>query len=456
MTAASIASAAYQPEEDDDASDVSEASADDLGDDEPEADGDAAADEAAPATEAPAAAPAKEATPAAAPAEPWYKRHRPTRNQIEIGVFGGILLPAKDHELYNPATPWQPYKRVAPDFGVRVGYYPLRVLGLEIEGGLAPTKVTTDNSRALLGTFRGYGLVQLPYRLAPFALFGIGLMGTTGLGKDVDPALHYGGGVKFYVNDLIALRLDARDNLTRQMGIAAGRTHNVEILLGVSIVLNRQKPKEDPDTDGDGFKDKVDACPTVPGVAPDGCPPPDPDTDGDGFKDKVDACPTEPGVAPDGCPIPDRDGDGIPDPDDQCPDDPETKNNYLDQDGCPDEIPKEVKKFTGVIEGIFFDTDKDTITPQSRPVLDRAKAVLDEYPEVKVEISGHTDTDGDRDHNIDLSRRRAEAVRRYLVDAGIDESRITTRGAGPDEPLGSNDTEAGKAKNRRIEFNLIQ
>lgn len=92
----------------------------------------------------------------------------------------------------------------------------------------------------------------------------------------------------------------------------------------------------------------------------------------------------------------------------------------------------------------------------TQPVLDRAKAVLDEYPEVKVEISGHTDTDGDRDHNIDLSRRRAEAVRRYLVDAGIDESRITTRGAGPDEPLGSNDTEAGKAKNRRIEFNLIQ
>ena len=81
--------------------------------------------------------------------------------------------------------------------------------------------------------------------------------------------------------------------------------------------------------------------------------------------------------------------------------------------------------------------------------------MLKEFPDVRVEISGHTDTDGDRDHNLDLSARRAEAVKRYLVDAGIDGARLQTRGAGPDEPIADNATKAGKAQNRRIEFKLI-
>jgi OOP family OmpA-OmpF porin len=417
---------------------------------------------AAPAP-APTSAPAAESTakPAkAASDEPWIKRHRPTRNQIEVGIYGGIFVPAKDHELYNPANAsvaWQPYNKVAPDLGVRVGYYPLSVLGIELEGGIAPTKAATDKSSALLGTFRGYAIAQLPYRVTPFALIGLGLLGTTGLGGDVDPALHLGGGVKFYINDLLALRLDVRDNVATQVGEASGRTNHLEVLLGLSFVLNRKKPAPDPDTDGDGFKDRVDKCVQVPGVAPDGCPPPeDPDSDGDGFKDSVDKCVDVPGVAPDGCPPPDRDGDGIIDPLDKCPDEPETKNNYKDDDGCPDEIPKEVKRYTGVIEGIYFDTDKDVIKSDSRPTLDNAAKVMKEFPDMKVEISGHTDTDGVREHNVDLSRRRAEAVRKYLIDAGIDPSRITTRGAGPDEPRDSNESEAGKAKNRRIEFSLIQ
>jgi OOP family OmpA-OmpF porin len=392
--------------------------------------------------------------------EPWMRRHRPTRNQIEVGVFGGILVPSKNHELYNPAdasVTWQPYNKVAPDIGLRLGYYPLSFLGLEIDGGIAPTKARTDKSGAVLGTFRGYALLQLPYRVAPFALVGVGLLGTTGLGGDLDPALHLGGGVKFYVNDLIALRLDVRDNVATKVGAASGRTNHLEVLLGVSIVLNKKKPPPEPDTDGDGFKDRVDACPKVPGVAPDGCPvKEDPDTDGDGFKDSKDACVEVPGIAPDGCPAPDRDGDGNPDSTDQCPDVPETKNNYQDEDGCPDEVPKEVKKFTGVIEGIYFDTDQATIKPASKPTLDNATKVLKDYPEVRVEISGHTDTDGDREHNIDLSLRRADAVKKYLIDAGIDAGRITTRGVGPDEPLADNTSAEGKAKNRRIQFALIQ
>jgi len=107
--------------------------------------------------------------------EPWIKRHRPTAMQMEAGIYGGIMLPAQDHELYNPnAATWQSYKKIAPDIGLRFGFYPLSFLGIEVEGGVAPTKVADGSSSALLGMFRGYGIVQLPYRIAPFGLFGIG------------------------------------------------------------------------------------------------------------------------------------------------------------------------------------------------------------------------------------------------------------------------------------------
>ena len=426
--------------------------------------------------------------------EKWIKRYRPTRNQLELGIYGGIMLPAKDHELYDPtinnAGNWQPYKKLAPDIGLRFGYYPLSFLGLEIEGGVVPTKLRDDSEKALLGTFRGYGVLQLPYRIAPFVLAGVGMMGTTGsakLGKDIDPVLHFGGGVKFYINRLLALRIDARDNVSAQHNVDAGRTHHIEVLFGLSLLLNRKKPEpkreldsdgdgfldsvdkcvnvrgvapdgcplpipvEEPDTDGDGFKDSVDACVNDPGTEPDGCP----DTDGDGFKDNVDKCPQVPGVAPDGCPPPDTDGDGILDPVDKCIPEPETKNGYQDGDGCPDEVPKAIARFSGVIKGIYFDVDKDAIKKTSRKTLDAAAAVLKEHNDVRLEISGHTDSDGNRDHNIDLSRRRAEAVKKYMVDAGIDAARLTSRGVGPDEPVADNKTKKNKALNRRIEFKLL-
>jgi OOP family OmpA-OmpF porin len=143
-------------------------------------------------------------------------------------------------------------------------------------------------------------------------------------------------------------------------------------------------------------------------------------------------------------------------PADKCPDKPETKNNFEDDDGCPDEIPEKIKKFTGVIKGIEFDTGKDTIRKVSEPVLENALLVLNEYPKTRIEISGHSDDVGTREFNLELSRKRAESVKRWFVGKGIDEKRIATRGAGPDEPIADNKDAAGKQKNRRIEFKLIQ
>jgi OOP family OmpA-OmpF porin len=170
--------------------------------------------------------------------------------------------------------------------------------------------------------------------------------------------------------------------------------------------------------------------------------------------DELDRCPREAGPI-EGCPDPDADRDGVPVPADRCPDKPETKNGFDDADGCPDEVPEKIKKFTGVIQGIEFDRGKETIRAISASTLDGAASILEEYPNLRVLISGHTDTDGSREFNLDLSRRRAESVKAYFVGKGIDATRIETLGAGPDQPIADNKTAAGKQKNRRIEFKLI-
>ena len=431
--------------------------------------------------------------------EPWIRRYRPRRNSFEFGIYGGIFLNSKEHELFDPVMEeagrpdyWKPYRRVAPSFGLRFGYYPLSFFGGELEGGAMPTwtydEGTNENiARATHYSFHGHLVGQLPFwSIAPFVLVGGGLLGTSGaLGSDVDPSIHFGGGVKFFLNDWVLLRLDIRNHMAAQKDINDGATSYPEFLLGLSLRFGG-KPSEsvdsdgdgyideedacpyDPenyngyededgcpeyDRDGDGFFDNQDACPDVPGVAPDGCPPKD--SDGDGFLDGQDACPNEPGVPPDGCPIRDSDKDGILDPQDQCVYEPETYNGFEDEDGCPDTIPEAAIEFNGVIQGIFFDFNKATIKSKSKPVLDRAVEVLSEFPSLRVEVSGHTDNKGSAEYNQKLSQKRADAVKEYLVGKGVAAERLETRGAGEDEPIDSNKTARGRAKNRRIEFKIL-
>jgi outer membrane protein OmpA-like peptidoglycan-associated protein len=189
---------------------------------------------------------------------------------------------------------------------------------------------------------------------------------------------------------------------------------------------------------------------SVPGFAPTGCP----DGDADGVLDRDDQCPSQAGLAPDGCPG-DSDGDGLRDDVDKCPSEAETSNGFEDDDGCPDEVPDVVKRFSGAIDGITFGTNQAEIRPGSRGVLDEAARVLDEYPSLRVEVVGHTDDRGAREHNLDLSLRRAESVKAYLVRQGVEPTRLIVRGAGPDEPLIAEKTKEARQKNRRIEFRVL-
>jgi outer membrane protein OmpA-like peptidoglycan-associated protein len=205
-----------------------------------------------------------------------------------------------------------------------------------------------------------------------------------------------------------------------------------------------------PDTDGDGIADKDDACPDVAGLKSlGGCP----DTDGDGITDKSDKCPDVKGPKENGgCPWPDRDGDKVLDKDDKCPDEAGTVSN----NGCPEVTEEAIKKLNDYAKTILFDTNKDTFKQQTFPVLLAISAILKEYPSSKFSIEGHTDSDGSNEFNLRLSDSRALAVKKYLVEQGIDEFRLSAMGYGESKPIDTNKTKAGKANNRRVEVKLVK
>jgi outer membrane protein OmpA-like peptidoglycan-associated protein len=221
------------------------------------------------------------------------------------------------------------------------------------------------------------------------------------------------------------------------------------------------------DNDGDGVIDGMDGCPMAAedfdGFSDgDGCP--DPDNDNDGIDDAADRCPTEPEDLDgdrdgDGCPDQDADGDGVPDDSDACPGEAETLNQYLDEDGCPDEKPQRVevtKQQIVIKEQIQFQSGKATIRVESYPVLDDVVMVLRDYPDIQIRIEGHTDNVGNDATNLELSKQRADAVFEYIISKGIDARRLITEGFGETRPIDTNTTTTGKARNRRVEFHILQ
>ncbi|HSO00097.1 MAG TPA: OmpA family protein [Candidatus Nanopelagicales bacterium] len=216
------------------------------------------------------------------------------------------------------------------------------------------------------------------------------------------------------------------------------------------------------DKDGDKILDDVDACVDVAGVPSadpkqHGCPPPD--TDKDGVIDAKDACVDIPGEATDdpatnGCP--DTDKDGIYVPADACPNEKGKPSPDPQQNGCPTSV-RVTEKEIIILQQVQFDTGRATIKRVSDPLLDEVAAVLKEHPEItRVEVQGHTDIRGNRAYNLTLSQNRANAVMKALTQRGIEESRLTAKGYGPDVPIGDNKTEEGRQKNRRVQFKIIE
>lgn len=182
------------------------------------------------------------------------------------------------------------------------------------------------------------------------------------------------------------------------------------------------------DSDRDGIPDSADKCPQAP-------------EDVDGFEDA------------DGCPDPDNDRDGVPDKSDKCPLAP----GPADAEGCPKAVRVDLAIGQIVLlQPIEFATNKDTVLEQSAPVLEEVRATLAANPQfVRVRIEGHTDARGSNHKNLDLSARRAESVRAWLVGHGISSSRLLSSGCGALFPIATNKTDEGRQRNWRIELHIV-
>ena len=248
------------------------------------------------------------------------------------------------------------------------------------------------------------------------------------------------------------------------------------------------------DRDGDGYIDTVDKCPDEPEnyngyQDDDGCPD-DPDTDKDGIPDSVDQCVLEPEdfdkyLDNDGCPDIDNDADLIPDDKDKCPNEAEDRDGFRDEDGCPDPDNDEDKVLDfedmcpnepgpadkdpkgcpqkpvlavvaeneiRISQQIHFEYTRAAVRPDSFPVLDAVADIMKRYPDMSIEVQGHTDNRGGADYNKRLSDQRAAAVKLYLVSHGIAADRLTSHGYGLERPLVPNDSDNNRALNRRVQF----
>lgn len=212
------------------------------------------------------------------------------------------------------------------------------------------------------------------------------------------------------------------------------------------------------DADFDGVPDDRDGCRGIPGIATkdpatNGCPP---DTDGDGVDDLQDACPTAPGPrtfdpATNGCDL-DRDKDGVPNAADACPDDPGTPDSDPARSGCPLAFVRGDR-----IELLAPVTFGPGLEVSEAPVLHAILDALVKHPEVsRLRIEAHTDGRGDAVANRKVTAARAASIVRWLRDRGVDESRLTSAGVGADRPIDTNETEAGRANNRRVELHIVR
>ncbi|MCA1932294.1 MAG: OmpA family protein [Calditerrivibrio sp.] len=385
-----------------------------------------------------------------------------------------------------------------PEIGLKVERFLNENLGFEIGLGYVPTKKDSDGSNNDMLQHHihlKYYLMEMN-KLKPYVAGGLG--GDLTRGMNIGPSLAIGA--RYDIKENMGVFGELRDNFL------FGDGNDVIAMVGLSFYIGK-KTKPILDSDGDGVNDNLDKCPNTPkGVKVDseGCPL---DSDKDGVYDYLDKCPGTPNgvkVDKDGCPL-DSDKDGVYDYLDKCPGTPEgvkvdkdgcpldsdkdgvydyldkcpgTPNGVkVDKDGCPLDSDKDgvfdgLDKCPGTPKGsivdkdgcelsisllIHFDTNKAVVKEEYYDEIEKVANFMKNHPDIKIEIAGHTDSRGDRNKNIELSQSRAEAVMEVLITKfGIEKSKISAKGYGPDKPVDTNETEEGRSKNRRVEAVIIK
>jgi len=380
---------------------------------------------------------------------------------------------------------------VTPELIAELRLGKLRITGnlgsqLREDVDLGSASVQDELSFAVGGTFavtsRLDALLEA-YGTSSFAEFG---------SREGSPLEALAGG-RYWLSDSWNVGLGGGAGLQRGVGAPDMR---IVATVGVRTVEPPPKvveqPRGIPDTDGDGLLDPDDGCPEQPEDKDgfedaDGCP--DPDNDQDLIADVDDECPLDPEDMDtfedeDGCPDPDNDKDERPDVSDRCPLQPEDIDGFEDEDGCPDpdndndgipdvddECPMEPGTVDGngcptkirvegdriiILDRVEFATSKDVILERSTQILQEVRATLAANPDIrKLRVEGHTDSRGNKRKNLDLSRRRARSVVRWLVEHEIAAERFEAWGCGHTVAIEDNKTKSGRQANRRVEFRII-
>jgi OOP family OmpA-OmpF porin len=384
--------------------------------------------------------------------------------------------------------------------GGRFGYQRGPLWALELAGEMTPTVEDVEGGKSISFLNSTARLVLSPWATpvgGPYFFIGggAGRLSTDLTADSTSDAAHInqglleaGGGVRLWLTDAIGVRLEAREAnwLRRETGDAPSANY-----LTLSGGLTFTVGAKGRDTDGDAVSDRRDKCPDTPrGATVDakGCPI---DTDGDAVFDGLDQCADTPkGATVDakGCPS-DADGDGVLDGLDQCADTPkgcavDAKGCTSDADGdsvcdgidrCADTpaglkvdekgcvielIERETELMdTGRIrlQNIQFDTGKAILKPESFQTLAVVGTLLTQWPQLKIEVAGHTDNVGGAASNRSLSLLRAKSVLSYMNSkyAALDSTRFTVKGYGKARPLVPNISDENKAQNRRVEFTVL-
>lgn len=364
-------------------------------------------------------------------------------------------------------------------YRVGVGMFLRRTLSAEIHADFGSYDLAGGGE--LDDTSYGIDLLMFKNRnpeFSPFTILGAGVTevetgGTSSDGNFVDFGFGFLSSINAY---RLGIRFDVRYR-TSHLDNTSRNTHSGIINLGLNVPFG-DAPRP-PDDDNDGVSNAEDQCPNTPSNTPvdgkgcpldsdndgvidpqDACPNTpagtevdargckiDKDSDGDGVNDSKDECPgTAEGVAvgPTGCPV-DDDGDGVLNAADECPDTPEGLE--VDGRGC-------VIEQSTVLKGVNFEFNSATLTPHAKRILDDVAAVWDSQPDLAAQVSGHTDWMGPSDYNLQLSQKRANAVKDYLASKGVSSDLLSAKGYGESRPVSDNETELGRAENRRVELEV--
>jgi outer membrane protein OmpA-like peptidoglycan-associated protein len=392
--------------------------------------------------------------------------------RLEATAFVGIGFLGSNVQLGDSWAPEQ-VPGNAPLFGFRLTFLAAPTLvdlgvgrrfqfGIELEAELATANTRSSMEREGRMTYfapvfgwRGHVMfryVDATVPLRPHLVFGAGGATVASespyMRKESDPLAYYGGGFSMPLTRTWQVRIDARHGVMAARG--GGITNMAELQFGIGgsfdVPEKRTIPRPPPplpeqpevdETDGDhdGLPDRIDRCPaereTVNGLLDgDGCP--EPDADNDTIIGDADKCPDaaedKDGFEDeDGCPETDNDNDGLLDAADKCPIDAETRNGFDDEDGCPDTIPPEVTKLLATASGLRFEGNRARVTDAAQKALRPILELMLQRKNLRVAITGRPAKAKD----ADLAKRRAEAVKWFLIDQGIGEGRFETRVAEP-------------------------